>query len=260
MARKTTLKRSYQNGERKIMADASQIFSALLPDASVLIWLLLAVVVAPIIGFFVWLFITADTRPIKYKGVALELIGDTIQRKGIKVIYKRKKGEEGYYVNKKKIFLSKKYGVIDHKGKTAFYLFKDGDKYAPILLGDKLLLLDQYEDDTGKTIKKKVKLANFGAELNLKEFELAVIESIEHDARKYRNSELLERLFLFGVPMIVLLIAFFLLSMSFKKSAEINELQVQVVETNNRIMGSVASIAENIGILVNKGAVIPPPG
>ena len=210
--------------------DPSSVFGTisgnLLPSQSTTISVLIVIFFMFCAGIFLFVLATKHRWPIKYRAIIFEMVGDT-HRPLLKklVIFKRKPGQEGYYVDKRKVALSISDAMLDDKNRPVFLLDKFEDRYVPIEHSKIMPLFAK--DAEGKAIIDWVPASSFLAKVNLSEYEEAIGQAAINDAKKYKWIDKLGPLLIIGVPMVILLISFFLTAWSVKQQqANLQELQV----------------------------------
>ena len=230
-------------------ADPSSVFGTitgnLLPSGSVILSVLIVLFFMFCSGIFLWVMATKHRWPVKYKAIIFEKFGNFRRPLTNKlVIFKRKQGQEGYYIDKRKVALSIEDAELDQKNRPIFFLDKFEDRYIPIRHSEVLLLLDK--DADGKDIVKAIPASSFLAESRLSEYEEAIRQAAINDAKKYKWMDKLGPLVLVGVPMVILLISFFLTAWSVKgQQANLAELQ-QANAKQDAVIGQLGELVKQM--------------
>lgn len=195
--------------------------------------------------------------PIRYDAEIFEKFGQGFRVRPGFVFFKRTVEDTGYYVDKRKIELTVSQAFLSSKGKPKFYLLRLEDRYVPLTLDEAMKIRL-----TKKGEKMTIKVAKFLAVSKLDEYEKALTESIKHDARKYRWIDKLAPLTMIILPMVALMVMFFLAAWVARSNAEITseisglENEFAAISTSfGRSATAWELIAERWG-----GSVVPPPG
>jgi len=235
----------------------SQILDPILPNLNTLIQIGVIILIL-IVGFIAFLLlITKYKRPIKFKSTIFEKIGESYRIKHENIIFKRTVAELGYYVEKRKIELDIKQGYLMKNGKTHFFLLKIEDRYIPINLRSKMQI-KKYEGAESESID----IAALLASSKFDEYEKALTESIKHDARKFKWVDKLGPILMIGLPIIALIIMFFIAAWITRSNAEIVTGLQKLEVPFNQINSNWARVAKSFEIIANElgGPALAPPG
>jgi hypothetical protein len=244
------------------------ITSNILPSGSVFLAAIVVIFFMFCAGVFIFLAATKHTRPRKYRAVIFERIGKSLLPQFNKVvIYKRKAGEEGYYIDKRKVALSIEDAYLDKKARPVFFLQKVEDTYVALSLSDVMPIVKKSSE--GKETVEYIHVSSFIPHTDLNEYRRAITQSAVSDAKKWRWVDKLAPLVLVGVPMISLLLHFFLTAWSVKQdqtnlaelklgTAQIAAVVPAIGELTKEVAESNQLVAKYLGEVHETVPAVPP--